>query len=155
MRCHLIAVGKGPKQAVERTLFETYAGRLSAPFSLGLREVEEKKRLSGQELKEREADLLLAAVPDGAAVIALDERGKALGSRDFADKIALWRDTGTRDVAFLIGGADGLGEAARTRADRTLRLSSLTLTHEMARLLLAEQVYRGLTILRGMPYHRA
>ena len=83
-------------------------------------------------------------------MVALDEHGDAVTS------VALSKLLGAHgDVAFLIGGADGLGPAARERADRTLRLSSMTLTHEMARLLLVEQVYRGLTILRGMPYHRA
>ncbi|MCB1183711.1 23S rRNA (pseudouridine(1915)-N(3))-methyltransferase RlmH [bacterium] len=82
-------------------------------------------------------------------VVALDEHGEAVTSRDLA---ALLGDHG--NIAFLVGGADGLGPAARERADRTLRLSRLTLTHEMARVLLLEQVYRGLTILRGKPYHR-
>jgi 23S rRNA (pseudouridine1915-N3)-methyltransferase len=83
-------------------------------------------------------------------VVALDEKGEAVTSVGLSELLGAHGD-----VAFLIGGADGLGPAARERADRTLRLSRLTLTHEMARLLLAEQVYRGLTILRGMPYHRA
>lgn len=83
-------------------------------------------------------------------VVALDEKGEAVTSAGLSRLLGAHGD-----VAFLVGGADGLGPAARERADRTLRLSSLTLTHEMARLLLAEQVYRGLTILRGMPYHRA
>ena len=83
-------------------------------------------------------------------VVALDEHGDAVTSVDLSKLLSAHGD-----VAFLIGGADGLGPAARERAGRTLRLSSMTLTHEMARLLLVEQVYRGLTILRGMPYHRA
>jgi len=82
-------------------------------------------------------------------VVALDERGEDVTSRDLA---RLLGEHG--GLFFLVGGADGLGSAARERADRTLRLSSLTLTHEMARTLLAEQVYRGLSILRGKPYHR-
>lgn len=82
-------------------------------------------------------------------VVALDERGDDVTSRDLS------RILGEHGgIAFLVGGADGLGPAARARADRTLRLSSLTLTHEMARMLLAEQIYRGLSILRGRPYHR-
>jgi len=82
-------------------------------------------------------------------VVALDERGDSLTSRDLA---ALLGKHGS--IAFLVGGADGLGADARGRADRTVRLSRLTLTHEMARVLLAEQIYRGLAILRGLPYHR-
>jgi len=83
-------------------------------------------------------------------VVAMDERGDDLTSVDLA---ALLGAHG--NLCFLIGGADGLGPAARQRADRTVRLSSLTLTHEMARVLLLEQIYRGLSILRGKPYHRA
>lgn len=83
-------------------------------------------------------------------VLALDERGEDLATNDLARLLGAHGS-----VAFLVGGADGLGDEARARADRTLRLSSLTLTHEMARVLLLEQVYRGLTILRGLPYHRA
>lgn len=83
-------------------------------------------------------------------VVALDEHGEDLTSTDLA---ALLGEHG--NICFLLGGADGLGTAARERAERTVRLSSFTLTHEMARVLLLEQVYRGLTILRGKPYHRA
>jgi 23S rRNA (pseudouridine1915-N3)-methyltransferase len=154
MRCHLIAVGKASKGTPERALFETYAGRLVPPFSLDLREVEEKKRVSGAELKKREADLLLGAVPDGAVVVALDERGKALSSRDFATRIEVWRDAGARDVAFLIGGADGLGDAVRARADLVLNLGRLTWPHMLVRALVAEQVFRAQCILSNHPYHR-
>ncbi len=83
-------------------------------------------------------------------VVAMDEHGEDLTSTKLA---SLLGEHG--NICFLVGGADGLGAAARERADRTLRLSSLTLTHEMARILLLEQVYRGLSILRGKPYHRA
>lgn len=83
-------------------------------------------------------------------VVAMDETGEDLTSAAFAQLLG-----GHGGIAFLVGGADGLGPAARERADRTVRLSSLTLTHEMARMVLAEQIYRGLSILRGRPYHRA
>lgn len=82
-------------------------------------------------------------------VVAMDEKGQDLTSVGLSKLLAAHGD-----LCFLIGGADGLGGAARERATRTVRLSSMTLTHEMARLVLVEQVYRGLTILRGMPYHR-
>jgi len=83
-------------------------------------------------------------------VLALDEKGEDLTTAALAKILGAHGG-----LSFLVGGADGLGDEARTRADRTIRLSSLTLTHEMARVLLLEQVYRGLTILRGLPYHRA
>ena len=82
-------------------------------------------------------------------IVAMDEHGDDVTSVELA---AILGERG--NIAFLVGGADGLGSAARSRADRTLRLSSLTLTHEMARVLLMEQIYRGLSILRGKPYHR-
>jgi len=83
-------------------------------------------------------------------VIALDEHGEDITSQGLADILGA-----QGNIVFLVGGADGLGATVRQRADRTLRLSSLTLTHEMARVLLLEQIYRGLSILRGKPYHRA
>ncbi len=92
----------------------------------------------------------LGARDPSRPVIALDEHGEDLTTMQLS---ALLGAHG--GLSFLIGGADGLGDEARARADRTIRLSSLTLTHEMARVLLLEQVYRGLAILRGLPYHRA
>jgi 23S rRNA (pseudouridine1915-N3)-methyltransferase len=91
----------------------------------------------------------LGSAQGTSLVVALDELGKDLTSREFASLLG-----GHGGISFLIGGADGLGDEARTRAGRTVRLSSMTLTHEMARVLLAEQIYRGLSILRGKPYHR-
>lgn len=102
---------------------------------------------------ESEAARLSRALPEGAAVIALDERGELATSEALATRIGEWRDTG-RDLAFLIGGADGLDEAIRTRADWRLALGRLTWPHLLVRLLLAEQLYRASTILAGHPYHR-
>ncbi|MEE8272998.1 MAG: 23S rRNA (pseudouridine(1915)-N(3))-methyltransferase RlmH, partial [Alphaproteobacteria bacterium] len=112
------------------------------------------KRLSGEALTRHEADLLLGAVPSGATVVALDEAGRDLSSGEFAVRLAGWRDGGVRDVAFLIGGADGHGEAVRGRADLTLAFGRATWPHLMVRAMLAEQVYRAQTILDGHPYHR-
>ena len=151
MKLHLIACGK-IKAGPEKTLFEHYAGRLNP--SLTVREVEEKKRLEGPELKAREADLLLSAVPDGAVVVALDERGRDLSSPEFAAKIGNWRDEGRRDLALLIGGADGLDARVRKRADLVLNLGKLTWPHMLVRGLIAEQLFRAQCILSGHPYHR-
>ena len=107
-------------------------------------------RDSGTEREARDMVDRLGSARGNQLVIAMDEKGDDLTSVDLSRLLGAHGD-----ICFLIGGADGLGEAARRRAGRTIRLSSLTLTHEMARLLLVEQVYRGLTILRGMPYHRA
>lgn len=151
MRLLIAAVGRhkrGPLKALE----EHYAGRILWPLTL--REVEERKALPAAELKEREGALLLAAVPAGATIIALDERGPAISSTDFAGKIAQWRDRGVSDLAFLIGGADGHGEAIRQRADLVLSLGAMTWPHLLVRGMLLEQIYRAQQILAGHPYHR-
>ncbi len=153
MRILIAAVGRA-KAGPERALFEHYQARLLNPFSLELKEVEEKRPLQGVELKQREADLLLGVVPKGALVIALDERGKSLPSTKFASKIGEWRDEGIRDIAFLIGGADGLDEKIRKQARLSLSFGAQTWPHMLVRGLLAEQVYRARCILGGHPYHR-
>lgn len=151
MRLLIAAVGKA-RAGPELELFRQYCRRLSPPPAL--REVEEKRPLSGPQLKTREAELLLGAVPAGAVVVALDERGRDLGSEDFAARIGSWRDGGTQDLAFLIGGADGHGEAVRDRADLLLCLGRMTWPHMLVRALLAEQLWRAQAILSGHPYHR-
>ena len=151
MRITLCAVGRA-RAGPERALFDHYKNRLSAAFDL--REVEERKRLSGDQLKQREADLLLAQVPDGAVIIALDERGKSLSSPQLATRLGNWRDDGRRDVAFVIGGADGLDEVVRRRAELVLSFGQLTWPHMLVRALLTEQLYRAQCILSGHPYHR-
>jgi len=151
VRTHLVAVGR-MKPGPERALFEHYAARLHpAPE---LREVEEKRNLPSAKLKSREGELLLDAVPGGALCVALDERGKRLGSVAFAERLGSWRDAGARDVAFLIGGADGLDAAVLKRADFVLSLGEMTWPHMLVRGLLAEQLYRANAILSGHPYHR-
>ena len=154
MRLLIATAGKwkaGGKAGPERALFEHYAGRIA--FALELREIEEKKKLKPQALKKREGELLLAQVPDGAVVVALDEAGKTLSSAAFAKKLGRWRDE-ARDVVFLIGGADGLDGAVKKRADFVISFGSQTWPHLLVRGLLAEQVYRAECILSGHPYHR-
>ena len=151
MRATLIAVGRA-KPGPARDLFQDYAQRLSPPLTLV--EVEEKRPLPSAQLKAREAELLLAAVPKGATVLLLDERGRDLTSPAFAERIGQWRDQGVADLALLIGGADGHGEAARARADLVLSLGKQTWPHMLVRALVAEQLYRAQTILAGHPYHR-
>jgi 23S rRNA (pseudouridine1915-N3)-methyltransferase len=151
MRLHIVAVGKmkaGPHAALVRH----YAERLAWP--LAIREVEEKRPLPAAELKQREAALLLAAMPAGAVLVALDQRGKTLDSAAFAGKIAQWRDAGTADLAFIIGGADGLADQVRQKAQLVLSLGAMTWPHLLARGMLLEQLYRAQQILAGHPYHR-
>ncbi len=147
----VIAVGR-VRRGPEQDLFQEYAKRLTPP--LDLIEVEEKRRLAGDELKRREAELLAAKIPDGAVVVALDERGKALSSRELAAKLETWRSDGRRDAAFLIGGADGLDAALRARADMVVSFGPATWPHMLVRVMLAEQLYRADSILAGHPYHR-
>lgn len=151
MRLLIAAIGR-QKRGPLKDLEQHYAERLLWPLTL--REVEEKRPLPAAELKEREAALLLAAVPAGATIVALDERGAALSSPDFATRIAQWRDRGVADLAFLIGGADGHGDAVRKRADLLLSLGAMTWPHLLVRGMLLEQLYRAQQILAGHPYHR-
>lgn len=152
MRLHLLAVGRA-RPGPELELYRQYAARLSP--SLALKEVEEKRPLTAPERKAREAELLLAALPVGAVVVALDERGGVQGSVAFARRLEQWRDTGTNDLAFLIGGADGHGDAVRQRAQLLLSLGAMTWPHMLVRALVAEQLWRAQAILAGHPYHRA
>ena len=151
MRLVVAAVGKW-KAGPERALFEHYARRITLPFDL--KEVEEKKRLKPAPLKKREAGLLLAQAPKDAVIVALDGKGKALSSTQFAKQLGHWRDDGARHVVFMIGGAEGLDEEVSKRARLVLSLGPMTWPHMLVRALLAEQVYRAQCILSGHPYHR-
>ncbi|MEP3115883.1 23S rRNA (pseudouridine(1915)-N(3))-methyltransferase RlmH [Nisaea sp.] len=151
MKLTLAAVGKA-RRDVHSDLFTHYKGRLSWP--LELREVDVRRKLPPEQLQEEEAMQLLALVPDGAIVVALDERGKALSSAEFSNRISTWRDDGIRDIVFLIGGADGHHDRVRNRADLLFSLGRATWPHMLVRGMIAEQLYRAQQILAGHPYHR-
>ena len=151
MKILVIAIGRA-KPGPERALFEHYVRRIS-PKPV-LKEMEEKRALPPAELKKREGDLLLAAVPAGALRVALDGRGKALSSTAFAEKLGGWRDDGVRELAFLIGGPDGLDPRVTKAADFVLSLGAMTWPHLLVRGMLAEQIFRAQCILAGHPYHR-
>ena len=154
MRIIISAVGKfgGSKNVPERVLFDHYYGRINGSFNL--KEVEEKRRLPDREKKQSEGALLLKSVPDGAFVVALDEKGKSLSSVEFSKKIGAWQDDGVRDAVFIIGGADGHAKDVLKRANFKLSLGALTWPHLLVRGLLAEQIFRAQSILTGHPYHR-
>ncbi len=152
MQIVIAAVGRA-KPGTERDLFDSYVGRL--PWRIDLKEIEIKKELTTDVRRAREGEALLAAIPEGARIVALDERGRSDGSEAFAKRIGAWRDDGVRAIAFLIGGADGLDESLRKRAHLVLSFGALTWPHMLVRALLAEQLYRAHTILTGHPYHRA
>jgi 23S rRNA (pseudouridine1915-N3)-methyltransferase len=151
MKLLLAAVGKS-RPGPEQTLFEHYRQRLG--WSLTVKEVEEKRPLSAVERIEREAALLEAALPQGVLRIVLDERGKIIGSVEFADIIRTWRDRGQSSLAFIIGGADGHAAAMRESATLLLSLGAMTWPHMLVRGLLAEQLFRAESILNNHPYHR-
>jgi 23S rRNA (pseudouridine1915-N3)-methyltransferase len=113
-----------------------------------------KQREAAARMKD-EAERLAARLPAGAHIVLLDARGKGMTSEDFAEMLRSLRDVGTKDLAFMIGGPDGLASLPGKKAGRSLAFGPQTWPHLLARALLAEQVYRALTILAGHPYHRA
>ncbi|MGN8114764.1 23S rRNA (pseudouridine(1915)-N(3))-methyltransferase RlmH [Labrys sp. 22185] len=158
MRLLICAVGR-LKAGPERDLVARYAERLNASgrsLALGpldIIEIDESRARRPDDRKAEEADKLLSAAGQ-ASIIALDETGNSPGSEAFAAKIAGWRDSGTQSLAFLIGGADGHGDAIRSRAILSLSFGKMTWPHQIVRILLAEQLYRAATIIAGHPYHR-
>lgn len=151
MRILIASVGRS-RPAPHRTLFEHYRARLSWPVQI--QEVTLPHALPADQQKEREGTLLLDCIPKDSIVVALDERGHRLSSAAFARTLGTWRDEGRRDIAFLIGGAEGLAEGVRQRANLVLSLGEMTWPHQLVPALLAEQLYRAETILSGHPYHR-
>ncbi len=158
MRLAILAVGR-LKDGPERDLCERYAGRiLDTGKSLGfsgpdIAELGESRARRPEDRKTEEAGLFRGKLP-GGLIIALDERGKTMGSTDFANRLARERDAGAVAACFIIGGADGLDAGLREQAGLTLSFGALTLPHQLVRVLVLEQIYRALTILSGHPYHR-
>ncbi len=155
MRIVVAAVGRlkpGPEMALVDDYLDR-AGQAGRRLGLGpfaVTEIDERKARDATTQSAR----LLEAIPPGAHAVALDERGEALASDAFARLLAGLRDGGTPACAFLIGGADGHDEAVRARADRLLSLGPMVWPHMLARVMLAEQLYRAASILAGTPYHR-
>jgi 23S rRNA (pseudouridine1915-N3)-methyltransferase len=156
MRIHICAIGRIKSGEPERALIDDYVlrfNRTGRPLGLGpLVETELDDRKGGG--MAAEADLLARAVPAGALLVALDERGMQMTSPDFAADLARWRDGGRQDVALVIGGADGIAPSLRDRADAAISFGRMVWPHRLVRVMLAEQLYRAATILGGGPYHR-
>jgi 23S rRNA (pseudouridine1915-N3)-methyltransferase len=154
LKISIVAVGRLGR-ATEAALARDYADRATAAgrsLALGpVQIVEVEPRKPG---REAEAQALLAAIPAGSHVIACDERGKPLASRALAAQLRALRDRGVRQLVFLIGGADGLADEARSTAAELLAFGPQTWPHALVRAMLAEQVYRAVGILAGSPYHR-
>ena len=155
MRIAIVAVGRLGTRTGEAQLAADYLARATTvgrTLGLGPAElVEVEPRKPG---KTAEADAICAALEPGARLVACDEHGEAWTSRGLAERIGRWRDGGVRRLVLLIGGADGLDAALLARADHRLAFGALTWPHALARVMLAEQVYRATTLLAGSPYHR-
>lgn len=155
MRIHLVTVGnKAPAWVVEG--YNEYAKRMPPEARLELVEVKPEPREGGktpEQMMAAEAKRILAAIPKGATVIALDERGRDTDTKALAKLLESWLGGGA-DVAMVVGGPDGLAPEIKTRAASLLRLSSLTLPHALVRVLLAEALYRAWSVVKGHPYHR-
>ena len=155
LRVHICAVGR-LRSGPERALIDDYltrfdrTGRALGLGPVSLHEVEDKKG-GGMAA---EAALLSGVIPAGAVICALDERGKLMSSPEFAGMLGTWRDDGRGDVAFVIGGADGIDPALRAQADAKLSFGKMVWPHMLARVMLSEQLYRAASILAGAPYHR-
>lgn len=158
MRLTIAAVGR-LKSGAEHDLVALYLDRADAAgrkvgLSVSVREVPEGRAGRAADRIRDEAAALAAVLPPGP-VVALDEHGESISSTDFADRLARWRDGGTAEVAFLVGGADGLDPGLLRRAELRLAFGAMTWPHRLVRAMLAEQLYRAVAILAGHPYHRA
>lgn len=156
MRLHICAVGRlraGPERELVSDYLERF-NRTGRALSLGPvseHEVEDKK---GGGMAS-EAQLLSRAIPNGAFLVTMDERGSVHSSPDFAAHLERWRDAGHQDLAFVIGGADGIDPSLRAQAGHAISFGKMVWPHMLVRVMLAEQLYRATTILSGGPYHRA
>lgn len=156
MKLRLVCVGKLSAPFLQEGADE-YTGRIKRYLPLETVELREEKgggkKADPRYLRECEGKRILEKIPDGAFAVVLDEKGKGLDSEGVAALLERHMVQGTPEMALVIGGAYGLSPGVRERADLVLSLSPLTFTHQMARLIVLEQIYRGLTILRNEPYH--
>ncbi len=155
MRVTVVAVGLRQPEWADAAVRD-YLARFPKDFSVSVKEVKAEPR-AGQpaaRLMALEAERIRKAIPHGDIVVALDEHGRDLTTMDFAKKLGGWKDEGT-GVTFLIGGADGLDKSLKDSCRLMMRISSMTLPHAFARVLLCEQIYRAWSILNNHPYHRA
>lgn len=156
MKLRLLTVGKLSLDYL-RVGCDDFAQRIRRALPLEIVELKEDKsggrRPEVETIRRREGEALLAKIPSGAFVVVLDERGRRYTSMELAGLLERHMVQGTGDLVWIIGGPYGVSETLRQRADLVLSLSAMTMTHQMVRLLLLEQIYRGLTIIRNEPYH--
>lgn len=159
MRLELIGVGRmrpGPEQELVVRYIERArsAGRAAGFSDIAVRDIDESRARRAEDRKAEEAAAILARVPAGASLVLLDEGGELLSSRAFAAALATRRDQGARTTALVLGGPDGLAGMVRATASLVVSLGRMTYPHQLARILVAEQIYRSITILSRHPYHR-
>lgn len=155
MKLNLLVVSARQPSWIEEGCAE-YLKRMPPDWPLTIREIKPEARTGGktrEQLMAAERTRIEGALPEGARLIALDERGSDLTTEKLARRLEAWQGE-ARQACLLIGGADGLDPALKARADESIRLSSLTLPHGLAKLLLCEQLYRAVSLLKGHPYHR-
>ena len=159
MRLHIVAIGLA-RGTSENTLVEDYLGRARALgkrvgfTSVTVEEIAVSRLREARARIAEEGERLAARIPEGAHVVLLDARGKGMTSEAFADMLGAMCDAGARDIAFIIGGPDGLDLGPAIKAGRSLAFGTQTWPHLLVRAMLAEQVYRAVTILSHHPYHR-
>jgi len=153
LRILISAIGRA-RSRPEAALYELYARRINR-WPLTLAEHDLRSPVAATKLSAAEAALLARPLAKGATLVALAERGETLASPAFAARLGRWEDDGVSDLAFVIGGAAGLDQSLLDRARLVLSLGAMTWPHQLARALLAEQLYRAQQILSGHPYHRA
>ena len=157
VKLQIITVGHKPPDWISSG-FHDYARRMPRELPIVLTEIRPADHSGNSaaliaRARQAEGERILAAVPSGGVKVALDERGKTISTAQLASQIESWMTEG-RDVCFLIGGADGLDDTVKHDADMVLSLSSMTLPHALVRVVLAEQLYRAMSIIRNHPYHR-
>lgn len=155
MQINIIAIGKNMPDWVNQAVAE-YSKRMPKDFAVSMTElplIKRSKTTNIEQIKSKESESLLAAVPAGSFKIALDEHGKLWDTKEVAQKLQVWRETYS-SINLLIGGPDGLSKECLSEADLKWSLSPLTLPHPLVRVILAEQLYRAWSVLVGHPYHR-
>ena len=155
MNITTICIGKTDEKAIEN-LLQKYENRLPSHINyqrIEIPDIKNRKNLSEIQQKQKEAEQILAKIVNTDFVIILDEKGKQPTSKQFADDIQNYMNQSVKNLVFVIGGPYGFDESVYNRGNKKMSLSSMTFTHQMVRLFLTEQIYRGFSILQGKPYH--
>jgi len=155
MKVTILVIGKNKKEYISGAL-EEYDKRINKYIPFGIQEISGIKgsgKYSEKEVREKEGQKILKALPSDASIVLLDERGKQMNSRGFAQWLQKTMNSGMRKLVFVIGGAYGFSEVLYEKADMVLSLSKMTFSHQITRIIFAEQLYRAFTIIKGEPYH--